>query len=161
MRRAIIWTLVLAATFVAGLKIGGYVQHQKTGYAYRIRSEKSYASTNGTVHLEYATESVGIPFLDPGTSTIVLREPSGLEAILYKARRGFQESYPYPEELVVANNQIRWDDGWHYYTLQLEASRRRNRRENSDDQNLENTTQETQVTPTQKHAEQSVEREPE
>lgn len=125
MRKVIIRILAFATIFIAGLMIGAFLQHQITGYVYDIQNEKTYSSPNGTVSLEYAIETVGNPFLDPGTSTIVLREPSGLKIILYKARRVFQETYPYTEKLVVTDNQIRWDDGWHLYTLQLETSQRR------------------------------------
>ena len=122
MRRTVIWTMILAVTFAVGLIVGGFFQHLKTGYVYELRSQKTYLSPNGSLKLEYATESVGWPFLDPGTSTIVLEEPSSLEIVLYKSRRGFQESVPYPNEIIVTDNQIRWDDGIHAYTLQLEAS---------------------------------------
>lgn len=124
MRRAIISTLVLVVTFIAGLKVGGFLQHQKTGYFYEIRSVKTHPSPMGTVQLKYATETIGMPFLDPGTSFIVLDDPSGLELTVYKARRVFQESYPYPKDVLVNENRIQWDDGCYTYDLRLAASQR-------------------------------------
>ncbi len=116
--------VILIATFFAGLMTGRFLQHQKTGYFYQVRSEKTYPSPNGNIRLEYATESVGFPFLDPGTITIVLEEPSGTEFVLYKVPCGFQEPSPWVEELNVTDNHVQWDDGCNLYTLQLERSER-------------------------------------
>ena len=113
---------MLALIFLAGLKVGGFIQHQKTGFFYVLRSEKTYASSFGAIKLRYATEAVGAPFLDPGTSTIVLEDPSGLELTVYKAKRGFQESFPFPEDVRVQDSEIRWDDGRYAYTLLLSES---------------------------------------
>ena len=150
-RRAIVWILVLAGTFVAGFKVGVFFQHCKTCYVHEIRSERTYSSPYGAIRLEYATESIGVSFLDPGTSTIVLKEPSGQEVVLYKAQRGFQESSPFPEELVVTDDQIRWDDGLHVYSLRLEASQRRSQRGDPGNRSLDEGTPNRPVTPTQAH----------
>ena len=131
MRRALIRTTVVLAVFFIGYGVGGYIQHQKTGYFYEIRDETAYTSSFGPVKMRYVTETVGMPFLDPGTSTIVLEDPSGLELTIYKARRVFQESYPYIKDVIVNDNEIRWDDGCYAYALNIQRSDR-NGRENDE-----------------------------
>lgn len=127
LRTLLVLMFVLVLTFVLGLWLGGTIQHWKTGYVYKLRNEKTYSSPNGTIRLEYATESVGMAFLDPGTSTIALEEPDGTKFILYKAPRAPRESFPFVKDVEVTPEEMRWDDGCFAYTLHIEASQRGDR----------------------------------
>ncbi|MCA9217123.1 MAG: hypothetical protein KDB27_28840 [Planctomycetales bacterium] len=122
-RRTAIWLAVVAMTSSAAFALGRYVQHIKTGYHYKVIRQESYETSVGTIRCECVSESVGLPFLDPSTSKIVLEDDSGLELTLYKAQRVFQESYPYFEDIVVGDGEIEWDDGCFAYTLELRPSK--------------------------------------
>ncbi len=126
MRRAIICVVVVASVFLIGVMVGRALEGISSRYVYDIRSKKTYESPNGEVRLEYATESVGPAILDPGTFTIVL-ENRGVDVVLYKAKRTFQESWPSVDEVSVEGDQIQWDDGCNTYRLSLSPSVRGDR----------------------------------
>ncbi len=155
-RRAAIWIALIAAALAVGLKIGEFLQHQKSGYFYEIRNEKDYSTAIGRIVLRNVTESVGMPLLDPGTSTIVFEEPSGLELTVYKARRIFQESYPYVDSIDVRSDRIRWDDGCYVYTLTIESSARGDRVLDPGRIRPENLTNGRDLNPGPKRAEHAV-----
>ena len=69
----------------------------------------------GTVEWKCVTESVGMPFLDPGTTIIDFKGRT-----IFKARRIFQENYPYARNVQVTNDTIAWDDGELKYHLIVE-----------------------------------------
>ena len=126
MRRAIIWVIVVVSTFLVGVKVGRVLQDLDSGYRYEVRTESAYASPFGKVRLEYATEAFGLGIIDPGNFTIFL-EDRGLEVVLYKAKRTFQESWPAVHDVSVTDDRIQWDDGCRTYRLQLGASERGDR----------------------------------
>ncbi len=98
------------------------MQFQKMrGYHYELRSEKRVPYAEGTVAIKYVTETMGLPFLDPGTSIVTLERESGGETTIYKARRIFQESYPYVSDVKVNGDEFEWDDGDNRYHLRISS----------------------------------------
>ena len=104
----VVLLLLLGLTFFAGT----LYEHAAHGYYFKVREKKDYETSMGPVHWSYVTESIGIPFLDPGTTII---EHEG--RILYKAPRFFQESVPFAQNIVSSNNFIGWDDGEYHFHL--------------------------------------------
>ena len=96
------------------------MQFQKMrGYHYELRSEKHVPYAEGTVAIKYVTETMGLPFLDPGTSIITLEQESGGETTIYKARRIFKESYPFVSDVKVNGDEFEWNDGDKQYHLHI------------------------------------------
>ena len=114
MKRKITLTIVCFALLAVGFTVGLFVQHNKTGYHYEVRDTKNYNSPIGSVHWSYITESVGAPLLDPGTTILEIDD-----RIIYKAKRGFQESSPYAQNIMADQNGITWEDGDYQYKLTM------------------------------------------
>lgn len=55
-----------------------------------------------------------MPFLDPGTTIL---EVDG--RTISKAQRSFQESSPYAQNIITAQNRITWDDGDYQFDLTI------------------------------------------
>lgn len=113
-RRLVLFTTSLI-TFIMGCLMGSAVQHGKTGWHYQIRDSKVIHTDLGPVQWSYVTESVGLPFMDTGTTVV---EWNG--RTLYKAKRGFQENYPFADNVRPSKNAIEWEDGKHSYHLTIE-----------------------------------------
>lgn len=101
LQKIIVWTLVVVATFVAGHVSGRMLQHARTGYHYRVRNEKDIPFQSRSLSVRYVTESVGLPFLDPGTTILALDDIT-----IYKARRCFQEGFPVATDVSVNGDEI-------------------------------------------------------
>jgi hypothetical protein len=112
MKRFVIHSAIAIFLLVAGLYAGMAIQHAKTGYHYKVHEEETHPSSLGDFHLKYVTETVGMGFLDSGTSMI---EFDGRR--LYSARRIFQEGYPVARDLKTSNDGIDWQDGEYKYHL--------------------------------------------
>jgi hypothetical protein len=108
-------TMLLVVGFVGGR----LYQHAKTGFHFKVLAEKEYGTPKDPVRLRYVSESVGMPFLDPGTSTIEYRGRT-----LYKAQRIFQESVPVAANISVSDKQIDWDDGEYQFHLTMEEMKK-------------------------------------
>ena len=99
-----------------GFFTGGAIQHMRTGRYFDVRDSKNHESSLGVIEWSYVTDSIGIPFLDPGTTIIEFDD-----RIVYKADRIFQESYPVARNLEVSNgNIIQWDDGEYLFRLKVD-----------------------------------------
>jgi hypothetical protein len=116
MKRFLIYSTVGVALVLAGFFAGRLYQHLKSGYHFEIRDEKTYQSSLGKIEWSYVTESVGMPFLDSGTTIINFQGRT-----IFKAQRIFQESYPYAENIQVTNGSIVWDDGELKYHLTVDS----------------------------------------
>jgi hypothetical protein len=103
--------LLLAGGFASGR----LYQHAKTGFHLKILAEKEHGTSTDPVRWRYVSESVGMPFLDPGTTIIEYRGRT-----IYKAQRGFQESVPVAANVSVSDKQIDWDDGELRFHLTIE-----------------------------------------
>jgi hypothetical protein len=101
---------------VFGFFMGRVFQHLKSGYHFEIIDEKEIQSSLGTVEWKCVTESIGMPFLDPGTTILDFKGRT-----IFKARRMFQENYPYARNVQVANDTIVWDDGELKYYLTVQS----------------------------------------
>ncbi|MCX6997820.1 MAG: hypothetical protein NTV49_12225 [Kiritimatiellaeota bacterium] len=118
MKRKIIIGLLFVLVFALGIYVGKFAQHAKTGYHYQLLKADSFPFLDGEVALSYAFESIGMPFLMTETSMLTVKTKPGLTPItIYKARRIFQESSPYIEDVKTATNQITWRDGISTYAL--------------------------------------------
>jgi hypothetical protein len=115
LQKIIVWTLVVVATFVAGHVSGRMLQHARTGYHYRVRNEKDIPFQSRSLSVRYVTGSVGLPFLDPGTTILALDDIT-----IYKARRCFQEGFPVATDVSVNGDEISWNDGVNRYRLHVE-----------------------------------------
>jgi hypothetical protein len=111
---AIIGLALLAVGFVSGR----LVQHNKSGYHYEVKDTKAYDTSVGPVRWSYVTESVGMPFLDTGTTVLELDGRT-----IYKAKRSFQESSPYARDISVTPNGIAWDDGDFRFDLTIHRTK--------------------------------------
>ena len=114
MKRKIILAVIGLALLAAAFFAGRFVQHGNSGYHYEVRDTKDYDSPVGPIRWSYVTESVGIPFLDPGTTIL---EVDG--RTIYKAKRGFQESSPYARNISATQDGIAWDDGDYRFDLTI------------------------------------------
>jgi len=110
LKQIILVILILTLGFVTGRAF----QHTRTGYYFEVREKEEYAFPLGEIRWSYVTESVGIPFLDPGTTII---EYEG--RTLYKAKRGFQESFPFAQNIQTSGNSIDWSDGEYSFHLTI------------------------------------------
>ena len=104
---------------VAGFASGWFMKYVTSGYIYKIRHEKQFQSPAGSIYLRDVTESIGLPFLDPGTCEVTILAEDG-PITIYKARRVFQESYYDVNDLAIEGDSIRWEDGKNKYTLLIE-----------------------------------------
>jgi hypothetical protein len=116
MKRALIYASVGAILVVVGFFAGEFCQHQKTGYHFEVREQKLFRSPLGKIEWSYVTESVGMPFLDPGTTIIKFEDRT-----IYKAQRYFQEDYPYARNIQTNDNSIMWEDGEFKFQLTIES----------------------------------------
>jgi hypothetical protein len=115
-------TWACSALLASGLAfIMGWQVQKMRGYHYELRSEKRVPYGEGTVAIKYVTESMGLPFLDPGTSIVTLESGSGSEITIYKARRVFQEASPFVDDVKVTGDVIEWSDGRKQYHLRISA----------------------------------------
>ena len=114
MKRKIILAVIGLALLAAAFFAGRFVQHSNSGYHYEVRDTKDYDSPAGPIRWSYVIESVGIPFLDPGTTIL---EVDG--RTIYKAKRAFQESSPYARNISATQDGIAWDDGEFRYDLKI------------------------------------------
>jgi hypothetical protein len=115
MKRKIILTLIGLALLSAGFGVGRFVQHSKSGYHHEVRDSKYYESPVGPIRWSYVTESVGKPFLDPGTTIL---EVDG--RTIYKSKRAFQESGPYARNIAATPDGIAWEDGDFRFDLKID-----------------------------------------
>jgi hypothetical protein len=106
--------LISATTLFCGFFVGRFYQHSKSGYHYELVSESSHDFEFGTVNLQQVTESVGMPFLDTGTTKITFDN-----RVLYEAQRSFQEDAPVARNLQVRGSKITWEDGDYEYDLAI------------------------------------------
>jgi len=100
---------------VAGFLLGCVVQHARSGVWYELRDEKTFGSEDDPVVWRYVTDSVGIPFLDAGTTTLEFRGRT-----IYKARCIFREDVPFASNIEVAGRTISWEDGELKFHLTVE-----------------------------------------
>ena len=114
MKRKIILAVIGLALLCAGFFTGRFVQHNNSGYHYKVRGTKDYDTSVGPIRWSYVTESVGIPLLDPGTTILEFDHRT-----IYKAKRGFQESSPYARNISARQDGIAWDDGEFRFELRI------------------------------------------
>ncbi len=115
MKRKITFALIGLTLLAIGFVAGALVQHSKSGYHYEVKDTKDYASPVGPVRWSYVTESVGMPFLDSGTSILELDGRT-----IYKAKRVFQEPSPYAKNISATQKGIAWDDGDFRFDLAIQ-----------------------------------------
>ena len=106
MKRKITIAITGLALLAVGFVAGRFVQHNESGYHYEVRDTKNYDTSVGPIRWSYVTESVGMPFLDSGTTVLELDGRT-----IYKAKRSFQESSPYAKDISATPEGIAWDDG--------------------------------------------------
>ena len=114
MNRKIILAAIGIALVTLGFVSGRFVQHSKSGYHYDVRATKDYDSPVGPIRWSYVTESVGMPFLDSGTTILELDG-----RMIYKAKRSFQESSPCARNIRATPEGVAWDDGDFLFDLTI------------------------------------------
>jgi hypothetical protein len=119
-RQLAVVVVLIVVALVLGFASGSSVEHLRAGHYYEVRSEKEYPSAFGTITLRYVTDTIGLPFVDPGTCVVSLRDHTNWEFQLYKAKRVFQENRPFVNDLVVEQDGLRWEDGIFRYALHIE-----------------------------------------
>jgi len=103
--------LLLAVGFVGGRVF----QHAKTGFHFKLLAERVYGPSSDPVRWRCVSESVGMPFLDPGTTILEYRGRT-----IYRAQRAFQESVPVAANVRVSGKQIEWEDGEYRFHLTVD-----------------------------------------
>ncbi len=91
-----------------------FIEKAIYGYYYTVRDEKTYPFKYGELEFRHVSESVGLPFLDPGTTILEFDHRS-----IYKAQRGFQELSPFAREIKINDNIIQWEDGDYDFVLTI------------------------------------------
>jgi hypothetical protein len=119
MKRALIRLAFGAVLLVVGFIGGRVFQHANTGFHFKVLAEKQYGSPTDPVRWRCVSESVGMPFLDPGTTVIEYRGRT-----IYKAQRIFQESVPVAENIQASDKHIDWDDGELRFHLTVEEMKK-------------------------------------
>ena len=114
MKRKIIIVALILTLLAIGFGSGLLVQHMRAGYHYEVRDTKEYASPVGPVRWSHVTESVGMPFLDSGTTILEVEGRT-----IYKAERAFQESSPFARNITTTQDRIAWDDGDFHFDLTI------------------------------------------
>jgi len=108
--------LVLSVPLIIGFFAGRLYQDARHGYHFEVRQEEKFKFGESELRWRYATDTVGPTFMDPGTTII---EYEG--RTLYKARRGFQESFPFAQNIQISGNSIYWNDGEYAFHLAITA----------------------------------------
>ncbi len=106
---------------IVGFFAGRFAQHNKTGYHFSVRESKEYPFSFGAIRWSYVTESVGVPFLDPGTTILEFDH-----RVIYKAQRSFQEDFPFAKNISTEGGSVVWNDG--QYKFQLTVSKSENQK---------------------------------
>lgn len=119
MKRLTMRLAIGSALLLVGFVGGRLFQHAKTGFYFKVLAEKQYGSTNDPVRWQCVSESVGMPFLDPGTTIIEYRGRT-----IYKAQRIFQKGVPVAANVSVSDQQIAWDDGELRFHLTVEEMKK-------------------------------------
>jgi hypothetical protein len=99
---------------VVGFIAGCLFQDARGGYHFKIIEENAFQSSVDTVRWIHATEAIGMPVLDGGTTMIVCGDRT-----VYKAKREFQEDSPFAKNVKVNGNVIEWDDGVSHFQLTI------------------------------------------
>ena len=113
--------IIVLATLAVGFALGRGHAVLTRGYFYEIRDKKIFDSPNGPLEWRHVTKTVGLPFLDPGTTEL---EYNG--RIFYSAGRIFQEDYPFAKDVVFDGRTIFWKDGEFSYSLKIEEIKKQN-----------------------------------
>jgi hypothetical protein len=113
--RPALGVILLVSSFLAG----ALFQYAKNGFFFKVIAEKQYGASADPVRWRCVSESVGMPFLDTGTTIIEYRGRT-----IYKAQRIFQESTPVAGNIKVSDKQIDWDDGELRFHLTVEEMKR-------------------------------------
>lgn len=117
----LLWCGIVFVLLSAGFFAGRGLQHLKTGYHFEVRDEQLYPFGTGTIRWRYVTETIGAPFLDPGTTYIEYIHDQGGTTTIYKAQRVPREPRPFAENIKTSGNTITWDDREFRYKLEIEA----------------------------------------
>lgn len=122
MKSTLRFIVLVAVTLAVGFGLGRCHGILTRGYHYEIRDAKTYGSGRDVVEWRYVTKSVGLPFLDPGTTELEYRG-----RLLFSAQRAFQENHPYAHEVQFDGENLQWDDGEFAYALTIQPSQRGDR----------------------------------
>jgi hypothetical protein len=115
MKRPLTLLLICSLLLILGFVAGRVFQKLKHGYFYEVREQRTYPWKMGELRWQNVTESVGLPFLDPGTTILEFNERT-----IYNAKRGFQENVPFADNVKTSDNMIEWDDGEYRFRLNVE-----------------------------------------
>ena len=105
-------------TLAVGFGLGRCHGVLTRGFHYEIRDAKTYGAGRDAVEWRYVTKSVGLAFLDPGTTELEYRG-----RLLFSAQRAFQENHPYAHDVQFDGEILQWDDGEFAYVLTIRPSR--------------------------------------
>ena len=115
MNRTLTYLVFGFALLGISFAVGRWYEFGRSGHTFEVREAKDFESPLGTIHWSYVTDTVGVPFLDPGTTMIEFDN-----RIIYKARRTFQEGHPFADHIKVADKTIDWDDGDYRFHLTID-----------------------------------------
>jgi hypothetical protein len=117
-KKILIFAGIVVAVTLAFLGGRGF---ERTQSAYRLDviESKTYPFDHGELNLIHAFESVGLSFMNTGSSIIELSNRTLGKITLYKAHRSFQEISPSVRNIVVESNKLFWDDNWFKYSLTI------------------------------------------
>ena len=104
---------------IGGFLGGALFQYARSGFHFKVLAEKQHGASEDPVRWRCVSESVGMPFLDTGTTIVEYRGRT-----IYKAQRIFQENFPAAQNIKVSDKQIDWDDGELRFHLTVEEMKK-------------------------------------
>jgi hypothetical protein len=118
MKRTIL--LVVSATIlvVIAFLAGRLYQDLRNGYHLSVIEQKQYGMRLGPIQWSYVHEDAGAEgFLDSGTTILAFHDRT-----IYKAKRIFQEDFPFARNVVTSDNSVTWEDGEYRFQLTIAAT---------------------------------------
>lgn len=103
--------------FGAGALCGGAFRYLTQEPWVTVHRQEDFDFGGDKLRRSVTTESIGVPFLQPETTTLQYRG-----RILYKAQRGFQESTPFTQDVRTDGDSVSWHDGELKFRLTVEKA---------------------------------------
>ncbi len=107
--------IVSITIFAAGALCGGAYRCLTKEPWLTVHRQEDFEFGGAKLRRSVTTESIGVPFLQPETTTLEYRG-----RIIYKAQRGFQEITPIAQDIHTDGDTISWHDGELKFRLTVE-----------------------------------------
>jgi len=98
---------------------GRLYQHTRSGYSYRLVSERHFDTPMSKLVLREYQEHIGLGVLEAQTQALTLERNGATPLTIYESQAGFQESFPQVHSVQTNGNTITWTDGIFEYKLDV------------------------------------------